>query len=504
MKKNILKRMGAAVLAVTMMTVLLAGCGKNRDSTSGTNAPSETSENGNGETNDDIVKLRVWGFGYTATSDDTAAVSAAISEITKKEIGVEVELVRSSDAEKLNLALMSDEQLDLVNFHTYSGGLSTLVSTGMAMPIEDLVNEYGQDMIATLGEDNLKLGKVDGELYSVPSMQQVISTGYGIAMREDILKEMNISPDSIKTWDDVHDVLVKVKAAYPDMYPVVPSWGGGGQQKTFAFDNLGTGFWDGLGILENAHDSSTTVVNMYETDSYREFVDRMYQWNKEGLLMPDAVTSNEVNLCGSVGFSMFENNGATKEAELEDQWGKDAVVIELVPPFVASDKGGSSFFIPSSCEYPEKAMQLWNLMYTNAEIDNLLCNGVEGIHYEYTDEGKIKQIEGSTYDLYSWAWPNGELAPVLDGVDADQWKKVTEYDKAASKSPALGFKFDNSNVMNEITACNNVIVKYDTALRWGQLDPNEILPKFNEELKAAGLDTIIAEKQSQLDEFLGK
>ena len=38
----------------------------------------------------------------------------------------------------------------------------------------------------------------------------------------------------------------------------------------------------------------------------------------------------------------------------------------------------------------------------------------------------------------------------------------------------------------------------------GELDPEEALPKFNEELKAAGLDTIIAEKQAQLDAFLAQ
>ena len=37
-------------------------------------------------------------------------------------------------------------------------------------------------------------------------------------------------------------------------------------QKTFAFINLGTGFWDALGILENVHDGNTKVVNMYETE----------------------------------------------------------------------------------------------------------------------------------------------------------------------------------------------------------------------------------------------
>ncbi|MCM1123641.1 MAG: ABC transporter substrate-binding protein [Eubacterium sp.] len=508
---KLLKRTAAVLLAMTMMSAALTGCGGgSADSgtagdASGTTETGETGGSGETANDGEIVKLRVWGFGYTSSSDDCAAVAEAVNEITREKIGVEIELVRNGDGEKLNLALTSGEQLDLVNYHTYSGGLSTLVTNGYALPLDDLVAEYGQDMVQTVGEDNLVLGKINGVLYSVPSLSQVTATSYGLAMRADILAEMGIDPATIKTWDDVHDVLLQVKEAYPDLYPVVPSWGGGGQQKTFAFDNLGTGFWDGLGILENAHDSSTTVVNMYETDSYREFVERMYQWNQEGLLMPDSTTSNETDLMKSVGFSDFENNSPTKASELTTSWGHEAVVIQLVEPFKASGIGGSSWFIPSVCEHPEKAMQLWNLMYTDPEIDNLLVNGVEGVHYERVDDEHVKAIDGTTWEptLY-WGWPNGELATLSEGADPNQWNELNEFSAGASNSPALGFRFDNSTVMNEITACNNVIAKYDVGLRWGELNPDEALPKFNEELKAAGLDTIIAEKQKQLDEFLAQ
>ena len=46
--------------------------------------------------------------------------------------------------------------------------------------------------------------------------------------------------------------------------------------------------------------------------------------------------------------------------------------------------------------------------------------------------------------------------------------------------------------------------KYHKALVCGALDPEETLPKFNQELKDAGIDVIIEEKQAQLDEWLGQ
>lgn len=520
MKRN-WKRICTMLLAGALI-LSVSACGSNdTGSSAGSNSSGsqtselavsegEASEVSKDEGDGEVTHLKMWGFGYTSTSDDLAAVSEAVSEITRDKIGVEVEIVRESDPEKLNLAMNSGEQWDLVNFHDFSGGLSTLVNNGMAQPIDDLVAEYGQDAVAAVGEEMLNAGKVNGQLYSVPSVA-VWANSYGMAISNTILEELNIDTSTLKTWDDIHEVLLQMKEAHPDMYPVVPTWSGGGMQKTFAFDNLGTGFWDALGILEDSHEDSTTVVNMYETDSYREFVEMMYQWNQEGLIMPDATTTTQStgDLVDVVGYAAFENFTPSKKQELANgvYWkDKPGTAVDVIDPFIVSDAGGDSYFIPTVSENPEKAMQLWNLMYVDKDLADILLYGIEGTHFNYIDDSKqvVKKVDGTTYDSLGWTWPNESIAAVQDGIETDIWDQNKAFRESAAISPALGFKFDTSMVMNEITACNNVIAKYDTGLRWGELNPDEALPQFNEELYNAGLQTIIDEKQAQLDEFLGK
>ena len=103
-----------------------------------------------------------------------------------------------------------------------------------------------------------------------------------------------------------------------------------------------------------------------------------------------------------------------------------------------------------------------------------------------------------------WTVPNAWIAPIGEKDEEGKWEKLRAFCDSAYVSPALGFTFDSSKVVNEITACNNVIAKYEVGLRWGMLNPEETLPKFNEELYSAGLQTIMDEKQAQLDAFLGK
>lgn len=506
--KHGMKRRSTFLAAAMILAASLSACSGNSGQSNVDKEPSVNAEKA--ESNEEIVKLKVWGFGYNSTSEDMALVSEAASKITREKLGVEVEIVRSSDKEKLNLAMNSGEPWDLVCYHNFSGGLATLVNNGMAMPIDDLAEEYGKDAMEIVGEKMMNAGKVNGVLYSIPSID-VWANSYGMAIRSDILEELNIDPETLKTWDDLHDAFVKMKEAYPDRYPVVAAWPAGGMQKTFAWDNLGTGFWDALGILKNCHDSSTTVVNMYETDEYRELCEMMYQWNQEGLLMPDATTTTEVtkDLLKTVGFAAFDNITPVKKQEIASgKYWKDfkGVGVAVVDPFITSDAGGSSYFIPTVCEHPEKAMQLWNLMYTDKELADIISYGIEGRDFEYTDENRdeVRINQSSTYGSILWSWPNQTIASASEGVDKNIWAVNKEFRDSASISPALGFKFDSSGVMNEITACNNVIAKYEPGLRWGELDPSEALPKFNEELYAAGLQTVIDAKQQQLDEFLSK
>ena len=89
-------------------------------------------------------------------------------------------------------------------------------------------------------------------------------------------------------------------------------------------------------------------------------------------------------------------------------------------------------------------------------------------------------------------------------LPADYWDATKTFNEESQKSAAFGFSFDATQVANEITACTNVVNKYHKALVCGALDPETTLPQFNSELKDAGIDAIIEEKQAQLDAWLAE
>ncbi len=499
--KKYFKKLVAAIVACSM-AVSLAACGKAADN----NTQTSTANGGNsGSKSGSYVTLVVWGNG-SANTADCEEVAEAINKITREKIGVEIQLVRGQDAEQINLALTSGEAIDLLCYNNISGQFNTVVNNNWAYPLDELLDKFGQGAKDFINPFDLEACKYNGVLYALPN-QKDTSRSAGFAMRKDICDALGITVPEYGTYEEMHDILVKVHAAYPDIYPLVPTWAQGGMQTTLPADPLG----DSLGILESCFDSSTKVINEAEGKSFQDFCKMMYQWNQEGLIMPDATTTTENNLLTAAGFAMFENWKPGKELEVYKGNNQPVYFMKLHKPIKhTAIPNGNSWVIPYSTKHPEEAMKLWNLMFTDSEVSNLFINGIEGKHWAWADADHkmITTPEGvdpnaSGYSSMDWAWPNQQITPVWVGAeDPDLWSKLNEFNNGGVASPAMGFVWDSSSVMNQVTSCQNVVSSYKNALLWGSIDPEENLPKYIAELKAAGIDEIIAAKQAQLDEFL--
>ncbi|MFR1801109.1 MAG: DUF3502 domain-containing protein [Faecalispora jeddahensis] len=60
----------------------------------------------------------------------------------------------------------------------------------------------------------------------------------------------------------------------------------------------------------------------------------------------------------------------------------------------------------------------------------------------------------------------------------------------------------SSPVKSEVAALDSVLAEYRLGLENGELDPEEYLPKFQQALREAGIEKVIAEKQRQLDAWV--
>lgn len=516
MKKKVL-----ALLLAGIMAAGLAGCGGESvsegqetkpdteeggasDSAGGGDAAEGGSVSGYDFSDREHVTLKLYMFG-DADTEQCEAVSAALSEITNEKLNCDVELTRigfGSYQQQVNLVLSSGEQIDV--FAPFGMQLGTLVNSGQVYPMTELLPEYAAESYASIPEVDWGCGKIGEDIYMMPANKDK-AMDLGFMMRKDIMDELGMTVDDIKDFDGLHDLLVKVKEKHPEMYPVVPDFAS--TIGYMAIDGLGG---DNLGVLLDPFGSDDlTVENLFASDYYMELCTRMYNWAKEGLIMPDASSNSESgnNLIKSgKAFGRFSHMKVGFESENTNSIGTDIVCWRYTDPISITTKLTPGWTIGETSVDHERAMALLNLMYTDPEVSNLVINGIEGVHYEFADEEKgiIRYPEGKDsasvgYARQAWGWPNEQISYIWEGDPETLWADLNSFNESARQSPAKGFTFDNSKVLNEVTACTNVTTKYHNALTGGQLDPATTIPQFLDELEKAGIDAIIAEKQAQLE-----
>lgn len=513
-----LRRNMTLLICLVLFISVLAGCGTgkggaNSDTASSSNpAHSEAADNPTDHANPDLsrqehVTLNIMMFGE-GDSAEVDLVSQAVSDYLRPIINADVNftiLGYGAYMQQINLALSSNEPLDA--FPLLGMSLSTLADNGSIIPLNDLFDQYGQDMAKLISKEDLATQTLDNELYGIP-VQADGAFVQGLYMRQDILDKLGVEATSIQTMDDLYELLKQVKAAYPDVYPLVPNATTIGLP--FSVDYLGD-ISNPLGVIVDDGSGAMKVENLFENQTYIDHVKRMYQWAQEGLIMPEAFNNNELDASlfrAGKGFSSLRRLGEPKQlaGEVALVAGQEIAVQPLTEAYSTTDDIPSAWVIPSGSKNAERAMQFINLAYSDPALANLLVHGIEGRHYVIANEA-TKQIafpEGKTattvgYPQKYWGWPNQTLAYVFSNQDPDIWEYRKQFLSTAIQSPAKGFVFDNSPVSAEITASKNVLAKYYAALLTGSINPEEALPRLNKELKAAGLEAIIQEKQSQLD-----
>lgn len=487
------KRLLACLLAVCL--VLLAGCSSGDSQTQ--TEPAQTGT-------DSEVPTVVMYYPLSGVPADQEMVAEAINEYVLEKLGINLVLQvtpYSAYENQLNLLVAGSEQVDLAMI--FGEDVSSLASRGALLPLDELVAEYGDGITQCLG-DYLEAGSVNGTLYQVPVNRSLFYQS-GVVLRKDILEKYDIDISTITCEEDLDAVFEIIKAGEPDMAMIQPE-NSGSVFVHVDYDSLG----DSCGVLLD-YGQNLDVVDLYSTDEFREVCQLHREWYLKGYIPNDVLTNTEsaaalVQAGKLLGYSVTVGPGT--EQDKTNQCGVEMVMIPLKESFSYTSKvNGFGWSILNNSKDPESAMKVLDLMYSDPTFLNMLDWGLEGVHYQMK-EGSDRIItfadgvdsSNSGY-FHNWSFAFGDQlsAYFWDGTEEDFPEAVREMNENAIKSKAMGFAYDVTPVKNEYTAVTNVVNQYAAALSLGCIDPEESLPKFLDALEAAGMDKIVAEKQSQLD-----
>lgn len=539
------KRVLSAALAATMVATLLAGCGGNSSNggTSGGdggsgNAGASTSEDGSktvtqyGEYTEENPYHLTFAYIEFAQQDANAtkAVQDALNDYMRPTYHMEVEFLPMQFAEyqsQLQLMFSGSDALDVMPIY-YTNASSWLAMNAIVDMMPYMETEDGKAIEEVLGA-NTYVGQMNGVLFGFPAQKESVELG-GLFMRKDICDELGITEEYdlkaaddeykgvVYDWSEATKIFEKVKAAYPDMVPLYLQGNSSAMRRFAFFDELA----DQFGVLdwETDHDT-TTVVNEFETEAYKEAVTRLAEWFDAGYIYKDAMTDTQGAGTMMKAGNTFSYPTAIKPGLLTEA--KAATGCEgYVMYFEDQIEGGYSttnvsFFdcgIANNSQDPDMAFKFIRALYTDAKVMNFWQNGIEGVNYQVLDDGTAYFVDGEDASNYkyhqntgwyqgnqfiSYVWNDGTKTP-------DYWELLQTHNTWADYSPAYGFMWDASEYSANITALQNALETYRPALETGDIggagNVDNMLKQLNDALYAAGLQDVMDAKQAQLDSWL--
>lgn len=442
-------------------------------------------------------------------------IEAALDEMTMEKIGCHMELVPvafADQATKYNMWFANGNDVDIII--TVFLDYLAMINAGAFQELDDLVAEHGKNLLAKDEEKHfLGAGEYNGALYGIPTIPKAPGNGGALYMRKDVFDALDttgIDTEGYIGYEEMDNLFAQIAEKFPEYTPFGVS--GNRTRSNFFYvknyDNLGVS-GESAGVLVDAL-NSTTVENLYATDSYYEYLEWMRKWYLAGYISKDAATASEAsdelfNAGRTACYIGMSTPGTKDDAERDS--GVEVVQLNLCPAWMTTNVyTGVLFFVPKNAANPEKAVEFMDILFTDAEVSTLLSNGVEGEDYTLIDaeNGVAEFNEDRDYINVYGVW--GDQAQTWLSSEPAPYQEWADYLQEANDhtSKAYGYKFDATEVATEQSTVKSVISKYLTQLEYGTVELETVYPEFLEELEKAGINTIIEENQKQLDAWLAQ
>jgi len=534
---------------MAMLLALVVGCAGDPGATQPGTAGNDGGETGNGggtggTTSDtqtgtpaDVTEVTIWFMGGNAENNSADVIVAANARLAELGVPVAIRPVWTGGwgmGDPAQMALnTADASIDI--FWTATWGLNYFNNsrTGNFVRLDDpdnnLLQQYGQAMLAEVDDTLWTAFRADGPaglgLYGVPGPKDS-AAWFKMDVNNTRLAELGYDFDDIFTLTGSnHEIIFdpifeEIMQASKDMYgdnffPLNIEAGNFAQHFSSTSGDL-----TGLDVFMFPYDPNNPALParpdvslQIDNPLFVRVLEKVRDfWNK-GFIDPRLAIADEASdVIGnasregqylfSTGQYAYGHQGA-----MQLERGIDCIFIPLsTRPIVDTmSAAGSGFAVSVYSQNPEAAVMLLNAWYTDNELANILCYGVEGVHWSREALGMIALNNEARESTPYQTWRNGMgnvfmLSPT-DADGADFIDGFRAYNENGVATAFAGFVFDNSSVEIQHAAIRTVVDEYRLILTVGGIDTATGVENFRNALIAAGANEYLAELQRQLDAF---
>ncbi len=426
-------------------------------------------------------------------------------------VEVEFEVFPMADYKQQFMLMQTGrEKMDIVN--TYGLNFADEVRKKTFKPLDELLNTHGAEVKEALPEWLWDYGKVNGEMYAVPSYQ-MMAVQYAFKTHKELadkyldkerLEKALYSSEHItgEVWVVLEEYLAKLKEN-GELRLGANHW----------LNDKGTETITGRFSIK-VDDPECKVSYDFMSEKMKEYYALMADWYQKGYIRPDSLSATDVDEKkgkedGYTLWTDFDNYGGAEVDKIK--YGFEVYSIPVSDKYyIPYTNAAAGTAIMNTCENAEAAMQVINLLQTDKELYNLLVWGVEGDHYTVMEDGRIQtEYDGQAtsnarYGLFKWIIGNTSLSyetqSDLPGTNDHTFNVVNKSD---FRSKLIGFIPDTTNIATQIAQLDSIKGEYMGSLQSGALENwEEVYNEWVGKMEKAKYKEVEAELQKQVDEFL--
>lgn len=490
------KKLVSMALLVSLAITSLVGCGS-----------STTSSTDGGKTSSKVdtskeVALK-WYYIGNGQQKDNDAVQTELNKYLKTKINATVTMQCfdfGSYNDKMKTMIAAGEEFDICFTSNWANYYTDNVAKKAFVDMTDLLTKYAPKTKELLGADFLKGSAINGKNYAIPCNKEKAHQ-YGILYNKDLVDKYKLADQikTVKTIDQLEPLLKTIKEKEPTVYGLEATASDAPTQ-LLDWDTIGG---DKLpGVLTN-DSTDMKVFDQFSRPEEKTFLETIHKYFKAGYIRQDAasVTDMTTDENGKKIFAMVKSLKPGKDAEMTLSSKVNWTQVEMTTPYISNrETTGSMMAISSTSKNPERAMMFLELVNTDSTVNNLLNFGIQDKHY--VKDGSAIKAGPNNADYnpqIQWVFGNQFLNYLYNTEDPQKWDKFKAFNSSAKTTKTLGFTFDPSNVTTEVASIATVWDKYVPGLQTGTSDPDTTLAKLEADLKVAGVEKVITEKQKQLD-----
>lgn len=501
--KKMQRSLSFALVLIMMLTMIITGCGAPAEPAASSPAQSASQAPASSQAAEVPKEQVELTFYCVADSQpDMQKICDAATEYLKDKLNVKVKAENfgwgDTYTPKINPMLASGQPVDIVFTANWAANYRVNANAGYFVDLTPYLKD--SPIREIVGDDFLNGSAINGKNFAVPCNKEKVHN-WGFLLKKDLVEKYNVDVSKIKKMEDLEPYFDAIKKGEPGVTPLL-NVQMEGPFKLLDWDNISDDDIPGALYSDNR---DNTIVNQFETPEAIAMYKKMREYYNKGWIHPDAATQDNFSEEMKTGkyFAVVQSMKPGKAEEMKLSTNIDWVQVDITTPVMSNrETTGALLAIPIGSEHPDIAFKFIEMLYTDKFLKNLFVYGIEGEHYEKVSENVVRLTDNTGYRAGNgWRFGDQFIDYLLENEDPDKWEQFKAYNDMGIPMNSLGFAFDATNVETEIGALKNVVQKYYKQLFLGTADTDSTLKAFSEEMKKAGVDDVIAEMQTQYDEW---